>query len=74
MAGVHRYVSRQHWGLVLEVIEEPFDLWERQQGADAADDLRERKLDELEAEYLRRFTARIDQITGLWGVEARRGK
>ena len=74
LAGVHRYVSREHWGLILAVIEEPFDLWERGQGADAADDRREEKLDELEAEYLRRFTARIDQIIVLWGGEARRGK
>jgi hypothetical protein len=70
LAGVHRHVSREHWGLILAVIEEPFDLWEREQGADATDDLRDKKLDELEAEYLRRFTARIAQIIQSWGIES----
>jgi hypothetical protein len=74
LAGVHRYVSREHWGLILAVIEEPLDLWEREQGADVDDDRRDKKLDELEAEYLRRFTARIDQIIGAWRIEASRGE
>ena len=60
--------------MILERIEEPLELWERQQGADATADRRESKLDEPEAEYLRRFGAGIDQILKQWGIEARRGE
>jgi hypothetical protein len=74
LAGVHRLATREHWSLILEQIDEPFDLWEGQEGADATDDRWDKKLDELEAEYLRRFRARIGQIIQTWGIEASRSE
>src|SRR5438128_715219 len=41
---VYRYASRKHYGLILELIDEPLERWERQQGKKITDARRDKKL------------------------------
>jgi hypothetical protein len=69
LAAAFLYASRRHWGLIQELIERPLERWERQQGARATGAARDRKLDALEAEYLRVSGIEMEQILRRWGVE-----
>jgi hypothetical protein len=72
LAQVYRFASRRHWRLVLEAVEEPLALWEKQQGNEAGDAARDQKLDALEGEYLRRYEAELRELLGRWGFDQER--
>jgi hypothetical protein len=69
LALVYRYASRQHWGLILDLIETPLDCWERRQGNRVTDALRNKKLDELEKEFLRQYEAQVAELLSGWGFK-----
>jgi len=69
LAQALRYATRAHWRLVNQLIERPLDRWERQQRARVTDTARNKKLDILEAEYLRAYESEMAQIIRRWGLE-----
>src|SRR5262249_27984395 len=57
LAQVWMLATKRHWGLALEIIEEPLARWARRMGKRADDAARERKLDLLEAAHRRAYQA-----------------
>lgn len=70
LAQVYRLATRAHDGLVLSMLEEPMDRWERRRGAKATDAGRDAKWAALEKAFLRRHDAETAQLLGRWGLEA----
>ncbi len=66
LAQVYRLATREHWGLVLEQIEEPLQLWERHEGARATESQRDKLVKALEAEYLEKYEASVLKIVRAW--------
>jgi hypothetical protein len=66
-----RYATRRHWGLIQEKIEVPLTRWEKRQGV-VSDEARDRKLDQLEGDYLRAVESEVAQILRGWGGEESR--
>lgn len=69
LAQVFRLATRQHWGLYLELVEEPLARWEQHLGRKVTDAARDRKLDELEAEYFPVYESEMAELLRRWGRE-----
>lgn len=67
IAQVYRYATGSHEKLVDKLIERPFGEWEARQTRPPSFTRRERKLDELEAAYLRHLEAEMKQLLDSWG-------
>jgi hypothetical protein len=73
LAAAYRFAIREHWSLVIKMIDDPFARWERRQGAKATDAQWEKKADALEAKYLRHYEERIAEILRAWGLKEPEG-
>jgi hypothetical protein len=62
----HRYASGRHWELNWDMIEEPLEQWEQEQGGDASDEARDRKRDGLEEAFLRVHHAEVAELLTRW--------
>jgi hypothetical protein len=67
LAQVHRFATREHWGLVLSALEEPVARWEKRQKK-VTEASRSKKWDELEAAFLRKHEAALNQLVRGWGL------
>jgi hypothetical protein len=70
LAQVYRLATEEHWGLVVEMIQEPMRHWERQEGISATDEQRKSKMDILEQESLGAFRASFEYLLRTWGFDA----
>ena len=68
MAQAFRLATREHWGLIQTVIEEPLELWEREQGTRATEAKRDKKVNALETEYVEKYEASVIEIVRGWGL------
>jgi hypothetical protein len=66
LAHVHRMATRQHWRLVQTIIEEPMVRWEKRQGIKLTDDARDRKLDKLEAVFVKESETAVAELLDRW--------
>jgi hypothetical protein len=69
LAEVFLYVNRRHWKLMNDLVETPFEDWERQQGSKVTEAACEKKWDKLLAEYTRACDPELAQILHGWGGE-----
>jgi hypothetical protein len=69
LAQVLRYETREHWGMYVITVEEPLIAWEREQTGRITESRRNRKLDALEREYLRRLGTRMREMVKEWGFD-----
>jgi hypothetical protein len=67
LARVWMFATKRHWGLYLETVETPMELWEKRQGKKADDAAREHKLNLLEAAHRRAYEAELQQRLRAWG-------
>jgi hypothetical protein len=67
LAQVHLHATRRHWGLALEIVEEPLARWERRMGQKTTDASRDAKIDRLEAAHRRAYEKEIAAILTRWG-------
>jgi hypothetical protein len=68
---VFGYASGAHWRLIQELIEQPLARWAAGEGAGASERARNRKLNELEGNFLRAHQAAVAQQLGAWGFDGR---
>jgi hypothetical protein len=69
LAEGHLYASRRHWGVALELIEEPLARWEKRMGKKLNDETRDAKIDQLEAAHRRAYEKEIMATLTAWGFE-----
>jgi len=67
LAQVFHMANRRHWRLIQERIEQPLEAWEASQPKKITHAARDRKLDVLEAEYLRVYHAEMADLLRGWG-------
>jgi len=73
LAQVYRLATCEHWRLIQEVLEQPLERWERQEGARATEARLNKKVKSLETAYLQQYEARITQIVRSWGIKEPEG-
>jgi hypothetical protein len=66
LAEAHLHATRRHWGLALELIEEPLARWERRMGRRANDVNRDARIDQLEAAHRLAYAKEIGAILARW--------
>lgn len=75
LARVYLYASREHWRLVMELIEEPLAKWESQEGKTATEASHAKKVDALEKAFLRKHDLALARVMKRWGFkESQPGK
>ncbi len=62
----YSFASREHWQLMLDVIEDPWERWEAQH-ADASEAAADRKYDQLMKTYQRKSAAALEKVMRRWG-------
>jgi hypothetical protein len=67
LAQVHLFATREHWRLVVSALEEPLARWEKRQKK-VTEASRAKKWDELEAVFLRKHEAALNQLVRAWGL------
>ena len=67
LAMAYRYASRAHWRLIVAMLDEPLERWEKAQRL-VTDESRDRKLDELENGYFQEFEKQIAELLVRWGI------
>jgi hypothetical protein len=67
LAQTLRCATRQHWALVLSMLEEPMARWERRRRGQATEEECDRKWDALLKPYLRAYQQEVTQILRRWG-------
>lgn len=67
LAWTFRVATRRRWELAIEIVEKPYEEWEKRQKGKASHDRRDRKLDALEAQHLRAYHAEMAELLGRWG-------
>lgn len=68
LAIAYRFATREHWGLLLSVVDEPLERWQRRQKRPVSDALVDRKAKPLEQAYRAQVAAAIDGVLGRWGL------
>ena len=67
LAMAYRYASRAHWRLIISMLDEPLERWEKAQRL-VTYESREEKLDELENGYLQEFEKQITELLHRWRI------
>lgn len=67
VAVVYRYATGEHWGLVIEMVEQPMDRWERRRKGNFTDEEAELKHATLERQFIRRHEEAIAEVLSRWG-------
>jgi hypothetical protein len=70
LAEVFLFVNRRHWKLMNDLVDTPYERWEREKGSRATEAACEKKWDELLAEYTRASDAEAAKILDGWGEKA----
>lgn len=68
LAIAYRFATREHWGLLLSVVDEPLERWQQRQKRPVSDALVDRKAKPLEREYLKQVETALDGILCRWGL------
>ena len=62
---VYRVATREHWDLVVSMVEEPLDEWEKHHGVPSP----KRKQNAVEKKYLKVFEEQVALQVRAWGIE-----
>lgn len=68
LATTYRLATREHWGLLLSIVEEPLERWQRRQKKPVGEAAIDRKAKPLERAYLKQVEAALDGINARWGL------
>jgi len=67
LAKAYRFTTREHWNLIVKLIEDPMDKWEEGAGRNATDAVHARKLKALEKRFLTKHEGELALILRRWG-------
>jgi hypothetical protein len=67
LAQVHRYAAGEHYSLEEQMIDDPYEAWERRPGRRTGQRKRDAKLEELQREYQRAYDSAVAAVLTRWG-------
>ena len=70
LAMAYRVAIREHWDLVIKMVEDPMDRWEARQGAERSEAAAEKKHERLVKAYMPKYEAQIESLLDRWGLRA----
>jgi hypothetical protein len=69
MVRVFRYANRQHWKMVVQMLEQPLACWEAGEGAGPDERAYKRKVDQLERDFFHAHKMAVAQQLHAWGID-----